>query len=323
MKKMFLLICVLLSEASSMNAQDILESLNNKEKNINMAIHLAKRQHIKTKTEIEAQKKLPLCIPINCNSDLLVFIRDFYSLFDESVKRTGVISKLSKNSSEIKLIQSGLTTVGKVLESEYSNSLNNEQIQNCLRQIKKLQDIIKVYNIVPTKDTDLPHVHRRIEGIQEQNYKDQLNTIATKENVPALVAFKELRASYLTNITADTCAFLVAIRSIKEALDQQLRMTVLEQIVPSILSAANLFVKNVATDDKEISSEEIVISQEIATNKLQLVCTRQYAQLEYKKYMKELQVEGSVNCAATIKAVLSKEDEVKYLSTFYVKDSTP
>jgi hypothetical protein len=78
----------------------IQDGLQQEGKSVNLAKHLIKEQHvtsIKMITSLKETESLLLGLPVEMEEQNLIFIRDFYLLFDVSKKNMGAIQKM-KNS---------------------------------------------------------------------------------------------------------------------------------------------------------------------------------------------------------------------------------
>ena len=347
MKKTFLLFLFISSKTYSMEFDNfkndllaenknaiasscILQAFENKEKIVDTTIHLAKGQHIKSVENILNVSIIPLCIPIKYNSRFLNFVRDFYLLFDTSDARKGAVTKLralpDSNIEDIKGIDVILGAVSKTFSYDLQ-FLKDADIKNCTHVIDEIRNAIRVSKCIPTSIKELDYIQQRLETANradipnENEYLINVKSIDTSgEKTDVLQRFIELRKEIHREIIEKTNTVPDILEKIKAELDKIIRADLLTHVVPCIRLAAELFVNN-KTEEVSISSEDMTSVFDDTRGKPQIVSTRGYVPLSFKSYI--------IACISSevsrppptydvlIKAVLSKELGLLYLSTFF------
>ena len=337
-----------IKERNEIASRCIMESMSDSTKIVDTVIHIVKGQHAKSMEEVCAAPVVPLCIPIKCESAFLNFVRDFYLLFDTSVERKGAVTKLNE------LLQNGSISVRDMdiaLQDITRTFLINVSFNGCagvkaiMELNSEIRSIIKFLNCIPTRKQELAFMSNRLEAAKKAVEKiakeagtENVSKINThlkaieavdikSEESKVIKSFEKLRGEFCRAIKEKTLSLLSFLGGIKNELDPQIRFKLLEVVVPSIRLAVKLFVDNLVTNgpkkDTKISPEDMNSILDESRGKPQIVSTRKYIPTSFVQYVLECIAPSTLNKGVPpsydlmIKAVVSKELELIYLSTFF------
>lgn len=217
----------------------------------------------------------------------------------------------------------------KVMEMPCMTKFNGEELAKKCFFISRLADLV---GIIPSQEKFIPFVERKIQAINKKTpfpivefneFSTQLINIIHEENTfeKKIPEFKALKESIEQSIEMEIERLIVAITKMYEPIEEDI-IPILRTTKQSILDDIFVFINN----PDNLSSTPIEANREMRRDIPQLCLTRKYSNtsLEFKKYIeaciRDLTITASnPSYDVLIKSVISKDEGIIYLSTFFAE----